>query len=423
MKKKQTFLIICIVLLSIIIVGSVILRSLYTNAKDENKENVKVTQNNSDYELIHEVNNLYDENYLISPTSISYAFLMASEGSNGKTKEQITTLFKDKEFKNINIPNRIGIANALFLKDTAKQFISEDFINILQTKYNSEIITAPFKGPVLINNWVNEHTYGMIPRILNEISPDFVLGLANAIAIDVEWRNQFTCADTTSQEFTLNDGTKTNVVMMHEDLSDIGYFENDDAYGIVKEYATYNKDGENVSETTSDDITLEYIAISPKGNLKDYISNFNKEELDKLYSSKTYSTNKTKYYLELPRYKYDFSLDKFADIMNSLGVTDAFSPIDANFSNMVSNPDLKLYIETLVHSTHIDLSETGTKAATVTYLGFDRVTSVPDYEIKKVTFDKPFMYIIREKNSNDILFFGTVYNPEVWSESTVTCTK
>lgn len=423
MKKKQTFLIICIILLSIIIIGLVVLRSLYSKPNEPTADKPNVVKNNSDYKLIHEVNKLYEDNYLISPTSISYAFLMASEGSNGKTKEQITTLFGEKNFKNINIPNRIGVANALFLKDTAKQFISEDFIKTLETKYNSEIVTAPFKGPVLINNWVNEHTYGMIPKILNEISPDFVLGLANAIAIDVEWRNKFLCSDTKSQEFTLNNNQKINAVMMHEELSDIAYFENDNAYGIVKEYATYNKQGELVFEKTNDDITLEYIAIVPKGNLKDYISNFNDNELNSLYSSKTYSTNKLKYTLELPRYKYEFKLDQFTNIMNTLGVTDAFSQIDANFSNMVNNPDLKLYLETLVHSTFIDMSENGTKAAAVTYMGFDGITSIPEYEVKKITFDKPFMYLIREKESEDILFFGTVYNPEVYNENTVTCIK
>ena len=147
------------------------------------------------------------------------------------------------------------------------------------------------------------------------------------------------------------------------------------------------------------------------------------EELNNLYSSKTYSTDKLKYTLELPRYKYEFKLEQFMSVMKNLGVTDAFSQIDANFSNMVNNPDLKLYIETLVHSTYIDLSENGTKAAAVTYMGFDGITSIPEYEVKKITFDKPFMYLIREKESENILFFGTVYNPEVYNENTVTCIK
>lgn len=423
MKKKQTFLIICIVLLSLIIIGSIVLRKLYNDNPDEPVDPGNNTQivTTSDFQLIKEVNKLEDKNYLISPLSISYAFLMASEGALGDTKTQITNLFGDYKVKNISIPNRIGIANGMFLKDTYKDVINKDFTNTLTTKYNSDIITAPFKGPVLINNWVNDKTFGMIPNLLETISPDFVLGLANAVAIDVEWRNTFACESTRSDKFTKETGETVDAVMMSESLSDIAYIENDDVIGIVKDYYSYDKNGEKVFNSDDSAVSLEYIAIMPKGNLKEYINDFNKNKLDELYESKKYSTNSLKYHLYLPRYSYNYSFDQLVSVMGNLGVVDAFDPAKANFNGMEDSENLSLYINTAVHKTVIELNEAGTKAAAVTFLSFDKNTSVPDYKIKDVKFNKPFFYIIREKGSDNIWFFGTVYEPTLWTNETKTC--
>ena len=54
------------------------------------------------------------------------------------------------------------------------------------------------------------------------------------------------------------------------------------------------------------------------------------------------------------------------------------------------------------------MNEKGTEAAAVTTIGVD-LTSAPGTE--SYVFDKPFIFMIRERTTNAFLFAGTVLNP------------
>ena len=95
---------------------------------------------------------------------------------------------------------------------------------------------------------------------------------------------------------------------------------------------------------------------------------------------------------------------------------DAFLPGDADFSNIAEESDL--YISDAIHDTYIKLGETGTKAAAVTAFIFKDNAVREEKKKVNITFDKPFMYIIRDKKSKNILFIGTVYEPNKWEGST-----
>ena len=139
--------------------------------------------------------------------------------------------------------------------------INDNFVAELRNSYNADFIIDEFENPDKINDWVNEKTYEMIPNILDKISPDFVLGLANALAIDVEWNSPFDCSSTSSEKFS--NGKKTyKVEMMHNTYdTNAKYFETNNAKGIILPYAKDN--------TTQ----LEFVSILPKNNLKTYIDN------------------------------------------------------------------------------------------------------------------------------------------------------
>ena len=66
------------------------------------------------------------------------------------------------------------------------------------------------------------------------------------------------------------------------------------------------------------------------------------------------------------------------------------------------------------------MNEKGTKAAAVTAFitGETSAMETKEPEIVKVEFNKPFVYIIRDKASKEMLFFGVVYEPLKWSGST-----
>ena len=199
----------------------------------------------------------------------------------------------------------------------------------------------------------------MIEKTVDDIDPNFLLGIVNTIAIDVEWKDSFECNSTKKDKFNLKDGTKMDTAYMNSS-SGVSYFETKDAKGIIKDYKKYNYlTGESTYEESDNNIELEYIAILPN-NLDDYMKSFNNDKLKDIY--KNIKTG-DKIHLSLPKYTYDFDYETFKDDLQLLGIKDAFDEINANFKNIT---DDGIYVDKAIHKSHIELTESGTKAAAVT---------------------------------------------------------
>ncbi|MBR3055945.1 hypothetical protein IKG64_01345 [Candidatus Saccharibacteria bacterium] len=193
----------------------------------------------------------------------------------------------------------------------------------------------------------------------------------------------------------------------------------------------YDSDSEKVfakNLQTYDGATLQYVGIMPKSkNLNDYIKNLTAEEIKSLVSNlkdaeslSSYTDGVvTKLYANIPFFKYDFEIADMIDDLAELGITNVFSEKDADLSNMVNteNFDGDACISGAVHKADIDFSNNGIKAAAVTGIfgagstggGFDYEWDIPIEEID-MTFDQPFMYLIRDKDSGEAWFVGAVYN-------------
>lgn len=181
-----------------------------------------------------------------------------------------------------------------------------------------------------------------------------------------------------------------------------------------------------------DGSTLQYVGIMPKNiTISKYMETLTAEEINSLIKGlkdissidnyKEGVITKVKAYI--PLFKFDYEIPNLADDLNVLGIYDVFSSEKANLSNMLdydeSSPE-KPSISEAVHKANIDFSNDGIKAAAVTSFGgkgaarpmpFDYEWDVPVEEID-LTFNKPFLFIIRDKSSGEAWFVGTVYNPE-----------
>lgn len=418
-KKKM---VIVIIALLVVIIALIVYKKVINKDPEKPIDNPIVNPNKDfDSKVIYETNNLVKkENYLISPLSMGYALSLLNEGADGNTKSQIDSLLNGYTLTSMaGVKNKIGIANLLFVRNQYKDDISNDYISTLQNKYDSDVMFDEFATAKKANDWISEKTYKMIPEAIGELSPDFVLGIANTIAIDVEWKNTFECTRTTSQEFTKADGTKMNTAMMHSS-DDVAYIENENAKGIIKDYKIYDtKTNEVVWEENENTIALEYIAIIPNKDITEYLKTFNTTELTNLLNSKKESTSKLSIRYALPKYTYDYTYEDFQDMLLNLGMKDAFNKEIANLKKMLNaNSELQLFVSKAIHKTHIELSESGTKAAAVTAFIVEKNSAfIEEREVINIEFNKPFIYIIKEKNSNNIWFFGTVYEPMKWEDN------
>lgn len=178
-----------------------------------------------------------------------------------------------------------------------------------------------------------------------------------------------------------------------------------------------------------DKTQLQYIAIMPTSeDLDNYISNVTVESINNLIKNlkqlkidnfKDGVVTKIKGFI--PKFKFEYQLNLMEDL-KKLGITNVFEEGKANLENISS--DKTLYINDATHKSNIEFTQDGIKASAVTELGgygsgdaFDYLYDVPVEEID-LTFDKPYMFIIRDLNSGEVWFAGTVYNPLLYSLDT-----
>ena len=361
-------------------------------------------------DIVKIINKEAKDNFLISPYNIEMALNMLREGADGNTKKEIDKVLGDRVISNISIPKIVNTANGIFISKQYQENVKDSFTKVMKDKYQSEILYDEFKTPDIINNWVKEKTNNMIEKIIDKVDDNFIMGLVSALAIDVKWQSSFDCNSTISEEFTKIDDSKMNVQMMHQTYKhDAKYIKTNDAEGIV---IPYRKEESNNAE-------LEFVALLPSTNIHDYVNSLTNEKLIDIFNSTKDATDKYRIKLSLPRFSYDYSIDDLALPLKSLGIKDAFNPNVANFKKMV---DIDAYVGSAIHKTRIELNEYGTKAAAVTYFEIRANGAIKeeDYELIDVKFNKPFVYMIREKNTGEILFFGSVYEPNEWQGSTCT---
>ena len=205
------------------------------------------------------------------------------------------------------------------------------------------------------------------------------------------------------------DEIKTNVGRV-DYTTDFSLYVDDD----VKVFA---KDLEKVNGTT-----LQYVGIMPiNEDLDKFIENTSEEDILSLINNlkklKLENFNDgvlTKITGFIPKFTFDYELDLQKDL-NKIGITNIFESGKANLTKLTDNKDA--FISKIKHKANIEFTEDGIKAAATTGAGgagagdlFDYIFEIPVEEID-ITFDKPYMFLIRDKETGETWFVGTVYNP------------
>lgn len=354
-----------------------------------------------------------DENYMISPYSLEFVLAMIRDGASGTTYEELNKLVPERDIKTFSAKERINIANALFIKNNV--VVKDDFKKLMSDKYKSQILYDEFVTPDVINDWANKETYGMIPKVMEQISDNFLFGLGNATAIDVEWISKFKCSSTELEKFNKYDGSKIDVAMMHQYFESVAsYYKDDNATYVSLPYRVYNELGEYDREGTQ----LEFIGILPEEDVDKYINSFDYDVFKNNLKEMKKADDLFHINLKLPKFKYDYDVEGLTNLLINLGLKETLSP-SPNFEKIA---DYDMSISNVAQKTFIELSESGTKAAAVTVVTFDANAIAPSKpEVVEVTFDKPFIYIIKDKNSDELLFFGVVYSPTEYKDGDKLC--
>lgn len=387
-RKEMLFIIGALLICSIFLLTGYI---VHNKKGSGTKPNISLNKNNKfDYKFIKEIDS--NDNSLVSPLSMAYLLSMIQSGAKGSTLNELNIALDNYDLQPMeNIDSKISMANSMWINNKYKNDIDNTFATALKINYHSEVLYDEFINADNINKWVSEKTYNMINELFpsdSVNSADTIMALVNAIGINFKWDEEFDCNKTTMGNFL-----DKNVYMMN---SNEKYLESDYYTGFIKDY-----------EKLSDNSQYEFIGLLPKKDIQDVINNLSNDVIKN-------SITESEAHIQIPRFKYEYNVNNVKGILESLGIKDMFNKEKANFGGIAED----IYVSSIVQKTYIDFMESGTKAAASSGGAFD-ITSAA--EEKEVIFNKPFVYLIRKKGSNNIYFIGIVNTPIEYDETKDVC--
>ena len=342
------------------------------------------------------------ENTLISPLSVLCALAISANGAKGETLEQIeNTLGLEKDELNLylysyitSLPQgekyKLYLANSIWLTEDERFTVNGDFLQANADYYGADIYKAPFDDKQTlkdINNWVKNETDGMIPSIVDQIPPEAVAYLVNALAFEAEWKNIYEKGQVKDGYFTNVDGEKQSIEMMYS--SEGRYIEDDNATGFIKYYS-----GEKYA----------FVALLPKEGISvtEYIATLDGESVNNMLNSAQYTTVDA----AIPKFESEYEAE-MSSTLKSMGVTLAFAPDNADFTGLGTSTDGNIFINRVIHKAKIQVGEKGTKAGAATVIEMVDKMSMPAIS-KHVFLDRPFVYMLVDSESNLPFFIGTM---------------
>lgn len=400
----------------IILFSAFILSIAYSCKKDEKKnqgydfsdlksQTVINNSNSFGFDLLKQVNSseAIDNNFMISPTSVALALAMTYNGSSGQTKEAFEQIFHLQGMSTTDINNvfsnlmnhlitndpglLLQIANSIWYRNTF--YVQQSFLDTNTFYYNSIVSPLDFNNPAskdIINNWVASNTNNKITSIIDEIDPQTVMFLINAIYFNGLWKYSFNPQSTIQNSFTLENGSIIQVPFMVNDNN----------------YNFYSNSLFNAIELPYMNNKMSMIVFLPtdEKTVTDIIDSLSTSYLNNCLQSFTIQ-NKI---LQLPKFEFEYK-NILNDELVAMGLGVAFDGGSADFSRI--NTLEQLFISKVVHKTYIKVNEEGTEAAAVTSVEIG-VTSFPS---NYFTVNKPFLFMIRDIKSGAIVFTGRVSNP------------
>lgn len=348
-----------------------------------------------------------DRNLLISPLSILCALAMTANGAREQTLDQMESAFglpieelnRYLRWYTASLPQgenyHLSLANSIWLTEDLRFTPNQDFLQLNADYYGADIYSAPFDASTCndINSWVKDKTDGMIEEILDEINPYAVMYLVNALAFEAQWSSVYTEYDVSDGIFTKEDGSEREVEMMHS-MENV-YLEDERAAGFVKYYEDYS---------------YAFVALLPKEgiSIEEYLSSLTGAQLCSLLSN----ARNTQVVTAIPKFETDFSIE-LSEILVNMGMSDAFDPDNADFTGLGSSTNGNIFINRVLHKTFITVGEQGTKAGAATVVEMPNATGaivVPD-ERQEVILDRPFIYLLIDRENALPFFIGTMMDP------------
>ena len=357
-----------------------------------------------------------EDNLFLSPYSIRTALALAYTGARGGTARQMSEVLRFPEgqsdlyrafraFDEALASYRDGgaieidIANALWRQKGFQ--LLKGFLEVMDTEYRAALFEADFAGAPkkacrAINRWVSDKTHGKIPNL---VSPENFhaltrLVLANAIYFSGKWKLPFDEHETSLSSFHWASGEshirqEVTVPLMKQEAT-FGYAEFDGFQALEMPYV-------------GDKLSMVIFLPAATAGWIEFEKRMSAPDLSRwIQALRSESVN-----VHIPKFQFE-SLFELAEVLEKMGMGDAFNLDQADFSGMT--PEKHVGISNVIHKAMVEVDEAGTRAAAVTVVEVEMECTgmilTPVFMA-----DHPFVFVIRDVSSGAILFMGRVLNP------------
>jgi len=358
-------------------------------------------------ELFTKVAQEENKNLMLSPLSASAALTMLLNGCNGDTYDQLSKMLNYPENMTMSEINevysslvaqllvvdpkvKLALANAIFYRQGFS--VKNPFLNTMSSDFDAEIAGLDFSLPsalTTINKWASDNTNGKVPKVLDEISGDAVMFIMNALYFKGDWSYQFDKLLTSDRPFYTDGLNSVDVSTMKGDVgskvtSGSNYMAIELPYGCTN---------------------FTMVVVVPGETLFEFIPTLTAEKWNTITSAFDDQEKFGELTVYMPKYKFSYE-KQLNDQLQSMGMLDAFIPGLANLSGI---SDASIYVDFVKQNTFVEVDEKGTEAAAVTTIGIVETSFPP--QPQEFVIDKPFVFAIRERTTNALLFIGQVVNP------------
>lgn len=337
-----------------------------------------------------------DESVVLSPLSLYTVLSVTANGASGKTQREIEkALGQDLNISEINTfihylnervkalnseEGFVNSANSLWIRDDYS--VKAQFLQNVVNYYDSEVFRTELKAEE-INSWIENKTDGEIKDMLSELDKDTALVLVNALLFDDEWVTPYEEGNIYNGSFKGTKGEETVKFMESNEM----YIESKDAKGMIKSYKN---------------TPCKFVAILPdeKISVDEYAASLSGAKLETILSS---ATGVNRCIAHLPQFELRNKLS-LSETAKAMGMELMFTD-EANFDALTMSEGLK--VSDIMQEIFIKVSETGTKAGSSTTVTL-KYSDSETQDFEELKFDRPFVFMIVENESNLPLFIGTV---------------
>jgi serpin B len=337
-------------------------------------------------------------NVAISPFSAHSALSLLANGSKDKSLDELLKLMRTGggDMAALNNAHRalldrqgdqLSSNNAVFLTNNLKP--SPEFEKLVADNFHAEIKATSDSDPTVVNNWVKEKTKDRIPKLIEEFPANTVFLTVNATVFDGEWMTAFDEKRTQDHPFEKEDGTTGTIKLMSASES---------ALRIPGDWVGGAMDFKGDK--------LRAVFIMPKRGEKvaDLIARLTPDDI----AGAAMAQGEPDQSIALPRFDIRHRQNLIAPF-RAMGGGYLLAPNENDFSGLVpGSPKGEIWIGDALQETVVEFDEKGARGAAATAIIGVTKAALED----PLTFTRPFLWMIVDRQSGALLLTGTYRGPK-----------